>query len=344
MPFKIVRNDITNMKADVIVNTANPHPVVGSGCDWSIHKKAGPELLKAREAIGDIAVGQVRDTPAFSLNAKYVFHAVGPIWKDGNHGEERILQKCYENALNLALSLNCTSIAFPLLATGNYGFPKDKALQIAINVFSSFLLKHEMDIVLVVFHKEAFVLSEKVFHSVNTYIDENYVRDKLEYEYNGSDGETPPRFVRKEPEHAREDLNASFAEVLSKPKKIEPFIDQPKDLLDKLDAGFAETLFHLIDKTGMTDIQIYKKANIDRKLFSKIRSDSGYRPSKTTAIAFAMALELNLDETLNFIGRAGHTLSRSNKFDTIIEYFIVNKKYNIIENNAVLFEFDLPLI
>ena len=188
MPFKIVRNDITNMKVDAIVNTANPHPVIGSGCDWGIHKKAGPQLLEAREKIGDIAVGAVRATPAFSLDAKYVLHVVGPIWEDGNHGEAQLLQQCYENTLNLALSLNCTSIAFPLLATGNYGFPKDKALQIAINVFSSFLMQHEMEIFLVVFQKEAFVLSEKVFQSIEAYIDENYIQSKLEYEYDDAEG------------------------------------------------------------------------------------------------------------------------------------------------------------
>ena len=199
MPFQIVRNDITKMQVDAVVNTANPRPVVGSGCDAGIHKKAGPQLLEARKKIGNIGVGQVAATPAFGLDAKYVFHAVGPVWQDGLHGEETLLQSCYENALRLALENNCESIAFPLMATGNYGFPKPLALRIALKVFRKFLLRHEMQIYLVVFDKTAFALSENLVASVESYIDEHYIQDKIEDEYllpNGSFEEAEYRRLR----------------------------------------------------------------------------------------------------------------------------------------------------
>ena len=166
MPFEIVRNDITNMRVDAIVNTANPRPVIGAGTDSMIHKKAGPELLVVRQKIGDIDRGCAAITPAFNLHAKYVIHTVGPVWLDGDHNEAAQLYNCYSNSLKLAVENKCKSIAFPLISTGNYGFPKDQALQIAIAVFSSFLLEHEMQIYLVVFDNVAYKLSEKLFHGV----------------------------------------------------------------------------------------------------------------------------------------------------------------------------------
>ena len=193
MPFEIVRNDITNMRVDAIVNTANPRPVIGLGTDSAIHEKAGPELLQARQAIGSIDAGCAAITPAFGLDAKYVIHTVGPVWQDGSHGEERLLRSCYENSLLMALTHGCQSIAFPLISTGNYGFPKDRALQIAISAFSDFLSTHDMQIYLVVFDRTAFLLSEKLFKSVSSYIDENYIQDKKLDEY----GVTDKRDVRE---------------------------------------------------------------------------------------------------------------------------------------------------
>ena len=175
MPFEIVRNDITNMQVDAIVNSANPRPVVGLGTDSSIHEKAGPELLVARQKIGPIPVGQAAITPAFRLSAKYVIHTVGPVWDGGNYGEETLLRSCYVESLKLALEHGCKSIAFPLIATNNYGFPKDKALQIAVSAFSEFLLETEMQIYLVVFNRDAYQLSEKLFQNVESYIEEHFV-------------------------------------------------------------------------------------------------------------------------------------------------------------------------
>lgn len=354
MPFEIVRNDIVNMQVDAVVNTANPNPVIGSGVDSGIHKKAGQELLLARQKIGCIEFGDAVITPGFGLDAKYVIHTVGPVWEDGNRGEEQILASCYQKSLALAKEYKCESIAFPLIATGNYGFPKPLALQIAVREISTFLLENEMQIYLVVFGKEAFALSEKLFKSVSSYIDENYIRSKTVDEY----GAKSVYGSRLETRRIREQMKRSnrIHEDVRPPRALEECCDMfdgaaaPMDtddwgqLLKNLDASFSETLLQLIDRTGKKDSEIYKKANVDRKLFSKIRNNMDYKPSKTTALAFAFALELDVDETKDFIGRAGFALSHSSKFDVIVEYFLVNRNYNVFELNEVLFAFDQPLI
>ena len=336
MPFEIVRNDIVNMQVDAVVNTANPNPVIGSGVDSGIHKKAGHELLVARQIIGCIDFGDAAITPGFDLDARYVIHTVGPVWKDGSHREEQILSSCYRNSLTLAKEHECESIAFPLIATGNYGFPKPLALQIAVREISTFLLENEMQVYLVVFGKEAFALSEKLFKSVSSYIDENYIRSKTLDEY----GTERLYGSRLETRRIREQECADMSVGAAIPIDS----DDWGRLLKDLDAGFSETLLQLIDRTGKKDSEIYKKANVDRKLFSKIRNNMDYRPSKTTALAFAFALELDVDETKDFISRAGFALSHSSKFDVIVEYFLVNRNYNVFELNEVLFAFDQPLI
>lgn len=336
MPFEIVRNDIVNMRVDAVVNTANPNPVIGSGVDSGIHKKAGHELLVARQKIGCIDFGDAAITPGFDLDARYVIHTVGPVWKDGSHREEQILSSCYRNSLTLAKEHECESIAFPLIATGNYGFPKPLALQIAVREISTFLLENEMQVYLVVFGKEAFALSEKLFKSVNSYIDENYIRSKKLDEY----GTESMYGSRLETRRIREQECADMSVGAAIPMDS----DDWGQLINDLDAGFSETLLQLIDRTGKKDSEIYKKANVDRKLFSKIRNNMDYRPSKTTALAFAFALELDVEETKDFISRAGFALSHSSKFDVIVEYFLVNRNYNVFELNEVLFAFDQPLI
>ena len=334
MPFEIVRNDIVNMHVDAVVNTANPKPVIGSGVDSGLHKKAGPELLTARKKIGCIASGDAAITPGFGLDAGYVIHTVGPVWKDGSHGEEQTLASCYRKSLALAKEHECESIAFPLIAAGNYGFPRPLALQTAIREISAFLLENEMQIYLVVFDREAFQLSEKLFKSVSSYIDENYISGKNLDEYGSERAYT----------FRRESLRLEKCLDVSACGSIASDHEEWGQLLNELDAGFSETLLQLIDRTGKKDSEIYKKANIDRKLFSKIRNNVDYKPSKPTALAFAFALELDLDETKDFIGRAGFALSHSSKFDVIAEYFIKNKNYNVFELNEVLFAFDQPLI
>ena len=341
MPFEIVRNDITNMQVDAIVNAANPHPVIGSGVDSRIHKKAGENLLLARKEIGEIPYGDAAITPAYHLDANYVIHAVSPVWHDGTKNETALLESCYTKSLTLALEHHCESIAFPLLSTGNHGFPKDLALQIAINIFSKFLMQHDIQIYLVVFGQNAVALSEKLFHSVKSYIDENYVyaTELEEYGVKGTSANrqklTERRYSRKI-EALKDAYDCSATECLmsskSAPRKLE-------DLINEVDETFSEMLLRLIDQKGLKDPYVYKKANIDRKLFSKIRNNKDYKPTKETALAFAIALELSLDETLDFIGRAGFTLSHSSKFDIIIEYFLLEENYDIFEINDVLFAF-----
>ncbi len=337
MPFEIVRNDITQMTVDAIVNTANPRPVIGSGTDSMIHEAAGPALLQARQAIGNIAAGCAAMTPAFRLHAKYVIHTVGPVWNGGSHGEERLLRGCYDNSLKLAAEHGCQSIAFPLISTGNYGFPKDKALQIAISAFSAFLLEQEMQIYLVVFDRVSFQLSEKLFQGVASYIDEHYV-DTRRF------AAAPYGAV----EHRRRrDMQISSDAAKPAPPcmpNAAPKAASLEELLKQTDAGFTETLLGLIDKSGKKDSEVYKKANLSKQHFSKIRNNLDYKPTKATALALAIALELNLEDTKDLIGRAGYALTNSSKFDLIIRYFIEQGNYNIVEINIALYEFDQSLL
>lgn len=378
MPFEIIRNDITRMRVDAIVNTANPRPVIGSGTDAAIHMAAGPELLECRKEIGFIDTGKVAITPGFSLPAKFVIHTVGPVWYDGGHGEAWLLRQCYDNALQLAVEQGLESIAFPLISTGNYGFPKQLALQVATEAITQFLLDHEMMVYLVVFSKRSFELSGKLMANVRSFIDENYVEEKEKAEYGFTvrrafeavqqffeQKKAPPTESQPLPDaddrvYASEDdlvyaseedlicdskVDWGFpAEEMSMPMSASYGKPSLPDLLKKLDAGFSDTLLHYIDRSGKKDSEIYKKANIDRKLFSKIRNNPQYKPSKPTAVAFAIALELNLEETKDFIGRAGYALTRSSKFDVIIEYFITQRQYDIHEINMTLFEFDQSLL
>ena len=337
MPFEIVRNDITKMKVDAIVNSANPHAFVGTGVDGAIHEAAGPELLEARKLIGDIHVGSAAITPAFKLNAKYVIHTVGPIWRGGTEHEIESVKNCYKNSLKLALEKKCESIAFPLISTGTHGFPKSEALQIAISVISEFLLIHDMKVFLVVYDRTSFSLSEKLFSAVKEYIDDNYIDEHPKYNQN---------FLNRQERDNHQDKPS--ASIIQAKEMFESLRLKPRrsldDLMDELEETFSQSLLRLIDQKGKTDVEVYRKANVDRKLFSKIRSNINYKPSKVTAIAFAIALELSLDETKDLIGRAGFALSHCSQFDVIIEYFIKQKNYNVYEINEVLFEFDQVLL
>ena len=343
MPFEIVRNDITNMQVDAIVNTANPHPVIGSGTDTMVHAKAGPQLLIARQKIGDIARGNAAITPAYNLNAKYVIHTVGPVWLDGDQGEEALLRSCYDNSLRLALEHDCQTVAFPLISTGNYGFPKDKALQIAIAAFSTFLLEHEMQIYLVVFNRDAYKLSEKLFHSVASYIDENFVE-----ECELAVVEDNRRWNRHRRELYLREKQAVQKECMPVPcaagvGKL-PCSDDLDSFLKKKDTGFVEALLDLIEKSGHKNATIYKRANMSKQHFSKLINNPTINPTKPTAIALALALELDLEKTKDLIGRAGYTLTNSSIFDLIIQYYIEHKSYNVIEINITLYEFDQSLL
>lgn len=358
MPFQIIRNDITKVAADAIVNTANPRPVIGGGTDTAIYEAAGrQQLLAEREKIGDIEPGQAVSTPAFGLKAKYIIHTVGPIWIDGQHGEREILQACYANSLALAAELGCESTAFPMIATGTYGFPKEQALDIALQEIGKFLLTHEMEITLVVFDRKALELSEKLVGEIEEYIDEHTIGVLRNREY-GSNMTQAIRRRRQEEDFRKLNEDRLFEDIIITDKMCmagaapvmapRAYSDAEDASLDKLlnskEDTFQQRLFKLIDERKLSDPEVYKRANSNRKVFSKIRCNVNYRPKKVTAIAYGIALRLDMEAMQDLLSRAEFAFSPSSKFDMIISYFITNKIYDILEINTVLFKYGLPLL
>lgn len=347
MPLQIVRNDITKMKVDAIVNAANSSLLGGGGVDGCIHRAAGPELLAECKTLCGCETGSAKITKGYKLPCKYVIHAVGPRWRDGKHGEKGLLISCYRTSLALAKENQCASVAFPLISSGIYGYPKDQALRVAIDTISEFLLENDMTVYIVIFDKKAYQISEKLFRDIAAYIDDTYVD---EHSDNYSERIRRMNAFRdimpiteaescEAPEGSIDMLPPGTTMAAAPAKAIS--LDEA---LGQIDESFSEMLLRKIDEKGMTDAQCYKKANIDRKLFSKIRSDKLYKPSKPTAIAFAIALELSLDETKDMLMKAGFALSHSNKFDIIIEFFISRGNYNVFEINEALFAFDQSLL
>ena len=364
MPFQIIRNDITKVCADIIVNTANPLPVIGGGTDTAIYHAAGSaQLLAARREIGEIAPGCAAVTPAFGLPAKHIIHTVGPVWTDGTRGERETLRACYAASLALAAELSAESIAFPLIATGTYGFPREEALDIALKEIGKFLLNHDMLVTLVVFDRLSVALSAELMGSIDEFIDENGVRLARKQEYGDTDGrirrrrmEAPyqegfgtlpdmarashslpkpaPKAARPEPETAEQDLYLTDA--------------AERASLDEMLQGAGETfqqkLFELIDERGLDDVTVYKRANIDRKVFSKIRCNAAYKPKKRTAVAFAIALRLDMPAMLDLLSRAEIAFSPASRFDLIITYFVEHGIYDILEINAALFHYGEPIL
>ena len=329
MPLEIVRNDITKMEVDAIVNAANESLLGGGGVDGAIHYAAGPGLLAECKTLGGCKTGKAKITSGYNLPAKYVIHTVGPIYKDGKHGEKALLESCYRESLALAKAHNCETVAFPLISSGVYGYPKDQALKVAIDVISDFLLENEMSVYIVIFDKAAYKISEKLFADIAEYIDETYVDEHTDYHRESMRLNMPMQPI----------MAADMCEC-----KAMATDDDLDEIIKQIDESFSQMLLRKIDEKGMTDAECYKKANIDRKLFSKIRSDVHYKPSKPTAIAFAISLELTLSETEDMLKKAGFALSHSNKFDIIIEYFISKGNYNIFEINEALFAFDQSLL
>ncbi|NLK88451.1 MAG: macro domain-containing protein [Clostridiaceae bacterium] len=382
MPLRIVRNDITKMQTDAIVNAANSELRMGGGVCGAIFEAAGAEQLQQEcRRIGYCNTGEAVITGGYGLPAKHIIHAVGPVWQGGDHDEAGLLYNCYTNSLKLALKHGCESIAFPLISSGIYGYPKDQALHIAISAIGEFLLKHDMDVYLVVFDRKAYTLSEKLFTAIERYIDDNYAREHLKAERfrdlpsqvsepmrpassrDAAMPHAPDKMNRVyKPLAADKSFDADEAYAIEESYEKEPYESEKiyseasfaskeqghrrslEDIVGNLDETFSQMVLRLIDEKGMTDVDTYKRANMDRRLFSKIRSNTEYKPSKTTAIALSIALRLSLDETIDLLSRAGYTLSHSSKFDVIIEYFIREGNYNIFEINEALFAFDQDLL
>lgn len=337
MPIQIVRNDITKMKVDAIVNAANNSLLGGGGVDGAIHEAAGPKLLAECRKLGGCDTGDAKITGAYKLPCKYVIHTVGPIWQDGAQGERELLISCYRRSLELAKAAKCRTVAFPLISSGVYGYPKDQALRVAVDTVSEFLSENDMTVYIVIFDRASYKIGEKLFKDIEEYIDDRYAE---------AHSDSVSERMRRQNVMPKAQMPAAPMSGMPEPVyAAAPAVRSSlEDAVSRLDESFSEMLLRKIDERGITDAQCYKKANIDRKLFSKIRSDRHYKPSKPTAIAFAIALELPLGETKEMLMKAGFALSHSSKFDIIIEYFIERGNYNIFEINEALFAFDQSLL
>ena len=357
MPFQIIRNDITKVAADAIVNTANPEPVIGGGTDYAIHKAAGPELLEARKRIGEIHTGQSVATPAFRLSAKYVLHTVSPAWIDGQHREEELLRKAYDAALLLAEKLDCKSVAFPLMSAGTYGFPHDLALSVAIRAFTDYLLDHEMQIFLVLFNAKAFGIAGSIFDDLKSYIDDNYVAERSEEEYlidecsysNLSRRERAKMEVQRR--RGKEGAGIDYDRVVGAALPQSAIAEEPKaaaasleDVLRQHEKTFSEYLLDLLKERSGKDSEVYKRAEVSKQLFSKILNNPDYQPTKSTVIQLALGLQLDLPQTQKLLEKAGYALTRSSKADLVVKYYIERKIYNVTFINEALYDCGLPLL
>ena len=346
MPLILIRDDITHVTADAIVNAANSSLLGGGGVDGAIHKAAGRGLLKECKKLGGCETGDAKITKGYKLPCKYVIHTVGPVWKDGNHNEENLLISCYRRSLEIALQKGCESVAFPLISSGAYGYPKDKAFRTAVNVITDFLLENEMTVYLVLFDKKALNICSSVYGNIKEYIDDFYVsKSHLHRQENrrriNTEGLAGSKAEEKNIRYEMEFLEEpSFMPEPSAAPCAAPVFEEKYTL----DESFSQMLLRKIDEKGIKDPDCYKKANVDRRLFSKIKSDDKYKPSKQTALALAIALELPLEEVSEMLMKAGYALSPSVLFDVIIKACIENGEYNVFNINEILFEYDQPIL
>ena len=354
MPFKIVRNDITKMQVDAIVNTANSLPIYSEGTDSAIYEAAGvEELLAERRKMGTLEEGQVAITPGFRLPAKYIIHAVSPLYIDGESGEEELLRSCYQKSLELAHEKGCKSMAFPLIATGSFGYPKEEGLRIALDEINAFLMKHEMLIYLVVFDTEATRLGRNVYPALEEYIDKHYVeaKKKKEYSFSFLPKLSMPSTNRRESSSSvllREEAEAcemAMAPAAPAPDDDDLFEERESALGDRLkhlSDTFQEYLMFLIEDKGLSNAKVYKSAYLTKQLFSKIKLNPDYHPDKGTALRLCVGAQLNLDETKDLLARAGYALSPCDKRDVIFSFFIEQGIYDMLDIDIALEEHGLP--
>ena len=335
MPFKIVRNDITKMNTEAIVNTANDHATVGTGCDYAVYMAAGyDKLLKYRaEKIGFVSEGDAFITPGFKLQAKYIIHAVSPLYMGGNQGEDGKLRSCYRRSLQIAKEYNIKSISFPLISTGGFGYPKEEGMRIAVDEIHAFLLENEMQIYLVVFDTKATTLGEKIYPDLEAYIDNNYVQDKREEEYGTYRFNVRLRASMSSMDKCEDNSYFNFEEQHE--SKLEERMKHVSDT-------FSQYLMYLIQDKKMENVEVYKRAIVDKKTFSKIKNNVDYHPQKITALCLCIGAKLNLDESKDLLARAGYALSPCDKTDIIFSYFIENEIYDMIELDIQLEEHGLP--
>ena len=351
MPFQLIRGDITKLHCDAIVNAANNSLLGGGGVDGAIHLAAGPQLLKECRTLGGCQTGDAKITKGYALPAKYVIHTVGPVYRDGQHGEEALLRSCYRKSLALAEENGCESIAFPMISAGAYGYPWDEALDIAKSEILSFLNTHEMEVFLVIFRGKARQSGRREDAVFQAFLAEKADRTPQAMTSGGKPGKTglsgkkklSDSSVYSGPAPRPKPRKANEAVPVESAACIEREAAAPKPEW-KLDEGFSEMLLRKIDESGMSDAECYKKANVDKRLFSKIRSNPSYRPKKATALAFAVALRLSVRETEKLLKTAGFALSDSSLFDVIVRYYIERGEYDLFKINEVLFDYDQPLL
>ena len=369
MPFKIVRNDITRMNTEAIVNTANANTIVGSGCDSAVYKAAGYDELMAyrKKYIGSVREGSVFITPGFRLQARYIIHAVSPLFLGGKRGEEEKLRCCYRNSLKLAKDYGIRSIAFPLIASGGFGYPREEAMRIAVDEVNAFLLGNDMAVFLVVFDSQTTYLGEKIFNDLEKYIDQNYVRRASIEEYENAcidrsrSIQLSPGvcFSAASPVHNYGNVQAAnVAANVAEPgiaygskcdeDTADDFESKHESRLEERMKHMADTyseyLMYLIREKNMENAEVYKRAIVDKKIFSKIKNNANYHPNKMTALCLCIGAKLNLDESRDLLARAGYALSPCDKTDIIFSYFLENRIYDMIELDIQLEEHGLPCI
>lgn len=339
MPLQIIRQDITKMQVDAIVNTTNEEMIGYSGVDLAVHTLSGKELDEECLRLAPLGLGQAKITGGYNLPCKYIIHTSGPTWRGGLCGESAILKSCYVESLKLAIANNCATVAFPLISSGVYCYPKDQVLKFAVQTITEFLLHNELTVFLCVYDRDSYSFSQKLFLDIKSYIDDEYIEEHDDDYYDGIEVCSTKELSEEKHCNTLAIKNMSSA-LKSRAKK-----QSLEEYLRAMDKSFAYKLFDLIDERGITDVECYKRANVDKRTFSKIKSNpKTYKPSKQTAVAFAIALKLSMEETQDLLATAGLTLSRSFTFDKIIRYFIQKENYDIFEINEALFEFDQPLL